>query len=150
MKMLDAFKPAVAKSVLLFLAGFVWLCMGSMLVILAYFWLVHTPDRTYIPFLGGGFILGLIVHHFGFLKIVDKNIARIRPMTDKRCLFSFITWKSYLIILVMVVMGSFLRHSSIPKHFLAILYSGIGLALILSSIRYIRAFLKELTNKEPF
>ena len=81
-----------------------------------------------------------------YLKIVDKNIERILPMVDKKCLFSFITWKSYLIIIVMVAMGSLLRHSAIPKHYLAILYTGIGLALILSSLRYLRVFVQELTK----
>jgi hypothetical protein len=37
-------------------------------------------------------------------------------------------------------MGGLLRHSMIPKKELAILYIGIGLALILSSVRYIRVF----------
>jgi hypothetical protein len=86
----------------------------------------------------------LLVHHFGFLKIVDKNIERILPMVDKKCLFSFITWKSYIIIMVMVALGTFLRHSAIPHRFLAILYTGIGLALILSSLRYLRVFLHEI------
>jgi hypothetical protein len=48
------------------------------------------------------------------------------------------TWKSYLIVAVMVTMGIMLRHSSIPKQYLSIMYIGIGTALILSSIRYFR------------
>ena len=84
------------------------------------------------------------VHHFKFLKIVDKNIQRITPMTDKRCLFGFISWKSYLLIMVMVALGVCLRHSAIPRPYLAILYSGIGIALILSSLRYMRVFISHL------
>jgi hypothetical protein len=61
-------------------------------------------------------------------------------MNGVRCLFAFIPWKSYLMIAVMVIMGGLLRHSMIPKKELAILYIGIGLALILSSVRYIRVF----------
>ena len=51
---------------------------------------------------------------------------------------------SYIIIAVMIIMGTLLRHSEIPKPYLAILYTGIGFALILSSIRYIRIFIKEI------
>lgn len=66
------------------------------------------------------------------------------------CVFSFMPWKSYLIILIMMAMGVTLRHSAIPKHYLAILYTCIGLALILSSMRYMRAFLKEVRGgNEP-
>jgi len=92
--------------------------------------------------------MALLVHHFLFLKIVDKNIARILPMVEKKCLFSFITWKSYMIIIVMVTMGTLLRHSTFPKQYLAILYVGIGLALMLSSLRYIRVFVGEMRNKK--
>jgi len=62
-------------------------------------------------------------------------------LTQKRCLFSFMTWRSYLIVLVMVSMGIALRHSSIPKRYLSVLYNGIGLALFLSGIRYLRFFI---------
>ena len=144
MRRRDIFKPAVTKSVLLFLAGFVWLCVGAMLLVLAYSWLSEAPRTVSFLFFGFGGVAALLIHHFGFLKIVDKNIERILPMVEKKCLFSFITWKSYMIIIVMVMMGTLLRHSAIPKQYLAILYTGIGLALILSSLRYIRVFINEI------
>jgi uncharacterized membrane protein len=147
MRKRNPFKPAVTKSVLLFLAGFVWLCVGTMLLVFAYAWLSDAPGKTASMFFGYGIALALLVHHLGFLKIVDKNIERILPMVDKKCLFSFITWKSYIIIIVMVALGTFLRHSAIPRQYLAILYTGIGLALILSSLRYLRVFVHE-TRKQ--
>jgi len=52
------------------------------------------------------------------------------------------TWRSYFIVLLMVTLGIILRHSSIPKNYLAVLYIGIGLALFLSGIRYLRFFIK--------
>ncbi len=143
MKKLDIFKPAVTKSVLLFLAGLVWLCVGTMLLFFAYTWLSNVPITLSYMLFGGGVALALLIHHFGFLKIVDKNIERILPIVDKKCLFSFITWKSYIIIIVMVAMGTLLRHSTIPKKYLAVLYTAIGLALILSSFRYMRIFINE-------
>jgi hypothetical protein len=144
MRKRDTFKPAVAKNALLFLAGLVWLFVGTMLVVLAYSWLSDAPKKIFFIFYAFGILLALLVHHFGFLRIVDKNIARILPMVDKKCLFSFITWKSYMIIIVMVGMGTFLRHSAIPRQYLAILYTGIGLALILSSLRYVRVFIHQI------
>ena len=41
---------------------------------------------------------------------------------------------------IVLTMGITLRHSSIQKPWLAILYIGIGLGLFLSSVRYIRYF----------
>ena len=145
MRKIDKYKPAVTKNVLLFLAALVWACVGTMLLFLAFSWLAEASDTINIYlFAGPGVILALLAHHFGFLKIVDKNLQRILPMDDKQCLFSFIPWKSYLIIVVMVAMGAILRHSVIPKQYLAILYTGIGLALILSSFRYVKVFFRKI------
>ncbi len=140
MKSMKKYKPAVTNSVLLFLAGFMWACVGTMLLFLAFSWLSAASRPTFYLFGGTGVVFALMVHHFGFLKIVDKNLDRILPMDEKQCLFAFIPWKSYLIIAFMITMGAILRHSSIPKPYLAILYTTIGLALVLSSVRYIRTF----------
>ena len=136
------YKPAVPKAVLLFLAGGLWFGVGSMLLFLATSWLREATQINRAVFAGSGIVLALLIHHFGFLKIVDKNLGRILPSDKKKCVFSFMPWKSYLIIPAMITLGIVLRHSAIPKHYLAILYIGIGLALTLSSMRYIRYFSK--------
>lgn len=144
----DKYKPAVTKNVLLFLAGFVWTCVGAMLLFMAFSWLSKASNVNSTVFVSAGVVLALLVHHFGFLRIADKNLKRILPSDDKKCLFSFISWKSYLIIAAMIAMGTMLRRSAIPKQYLAILYIGIGLALILSSVRYMRIFLREIRRQE--
>lgn len=141
---IKAYKPAVHKAVLLLLAGGLWLGVGSMLLFLAISWLRDTALMNRVVLGSSGVVLALLVHHFGFLKIADKNLERILPATEKKCIFSFMPWKSYLIIPGMITLGIILRHSSMPKQYLAVLYIGIGLALVLSSVRYIRYFLKEL------
>lgn len=133
----DKFKPAVPKKILLFIAGLMWCGVGIMLTSMAVHWLkVYDGSPWY--FAVPGIIAALVIHHFGFLKIVDKNLGRIARLPGKPCIFSFISWKSYLIILIMVTLGITLRHSPIQKHWLSIIYLGIGLSLFLSSIRYFR------------
>jgi hypothetical protein len=144
MRKRDKYMPAVSKVVLLFLAGMLWLCVGVMLLFLASSWLLEAEVANRSVFAGTGVVLAILFHRFIFSRIVDKNLARILPVDEKRCLFSFMPWKSYLIIPIMIAMGAILRHSAIPKHYLAILYTGIGLALVLSSGRYARVFLREI------
>jgi hypothetical protein len=141
-------KPAVNKGVLLFLAGFMWFGVGTMLLFLSFSWL--KAFQVHGSFLVGGIgvAVALVVHHFGFLKIVDKNLSRILPMEGTKCIFSFITWKSYIIVAVMVAMGALLRYSPIPKPYLSMLYIGIGLALILSSMRYLRVLLSQIRKSK--
>jgi len=135
------FTPSVDKRVLVLLAGLMWCGVGIMLVRYAVTWLSPLGIRVSGIYFAAGFIAAMPVHHFGFLRIADKNLNRLLPLTQKRCLFSFMTWRSYLIVLVMVSMGIALRHSSIPKRYLSVLYNGIGLALFLSGIRYLRFFI---------
>jgi hypothetical protein len=143
-KKIDKIRPAVDKSALIFLSFFVWVVVGTMLLLFAYSWLKASQVDSSFLFVGVGVGAALVIHHFGFLKIVDKNLGRILPMEGKKCAFSFMTWKSYIIVAVMVTMGTLLRHSAIPKTYLSVLYIGIGLSLVLSSIRYLRVLLSQL------
>lgn len=65
-------------------------------------------------------------------------MARILPMEGRRCAFAFMSWKSYLLVFVMIFLGFVIRHSMIPKLYVAVLYTAIGTALFLSSVRYLR------------
>ncbi len=140
---LERYKPGVGKHILLLLSGVLWIGVGFMLLTFAVHWLsVEQGAAVLVPAVLG-ITISFVIHHFGLLKVVDKNLGRILPMEGKRCLFAFQSWKSYIIIVVMVGMGITLRHSPIPKPYLAIFYIGMGLALILSSFRYLHVFLKQ-------
>jgi len=145
MTALQQYKPAASKAVLLFLAGISWTGVGIMLITWAIGWL--SPSNHALLFAAIGTVIGLVVQHFGFTKIVNKNLKRLLPLKKKLCLFAFIPWKSYLIIGVMITMGSLLRHSDFPKPYLAIIYLAMGLALALSSLRYLRYCAYELMGK---
>ena len=139
--------PAVDKKILVLLAGLMWCGVGIMLIMFAIKWLIQFGGSGKVIFYLCGFLAAMPIHHFGFLKIADKNLNRLLPITEKKCVFSFMTWRSYFIVLIMISMGIALRHSAIPKQYLSILYNGIGLALFLSGIRYFRFFFVLLLNK---
>jgi hypothetical protein len=146
--LINKLNPAADKKYLILLAGVAWCGAGVMLIIFAVSWLNNYQGTGKILFYSAGFLAAMPIHHFGFLKLADRNLKRLLSLTDKKCIFSFITWKSYLIILIMVSLGITLRHSSIPKQYLSILYNGIGLGLFLSGIRYFRNSIKlMLKNK---
>lgn len=137
---LSCLKPSADKKILILLAGLIWICSGIMLISMSIIWLSAATLKDQILFFSAGFLVAMPIHHFGFLRIANKNLRRLMPGNDKRCIFSFMSWKSYLIIPVMASMGFFIRHSGIPKQYIAVIYGGIGLALFLSGIRYARYF----------
>ena len=138
--------PAVDKKILVLLAGLMWCGVGIMLMVFAVTWLNRYEGSGKLIFYLCGFIAAMPIHFFGFIKIAEKNLNRLLPLTEKKCVFSFMTWRSYLIVIIMVSMGIALRHSAIPKQFLSVLYSGIGLALFLSGLQYMRFFVKLIKN----
>ena len=141
------FTPSADKRILVLLAGLMWCGVGIMLIRFAVVWLSPLDIKTAGLYYAAGFLAAMPIHHFGFLEIADKNLRRLLPLNEKRCIFSFMTWRSYIIVLIMVSMGITLRHSALPKRYLSILYDGIGLALFLSGIRYLRFFVMLMRNK---
>jgi hypothetical protein len=75
---------------------------------------------------------------FVFRGIVNKNIERIEGGPERASAFSFQGWKSYVITVFMIVLGIVLKRSPIPKPDLAVMYLGVGLALMLASGLYHR------------
>ncbi len=130
------YKPAVSRNMLLFTAGILWTAVGLFLCLLAAHWLRTMVNRGSLLFALVGVVLAGAVYQFGFSKIARKNINRVCQYPDKVCFFAFQEWKSYLIISVMAPLGIFLRHSSLPRQYLATIYITIGLALFLSSLHY--------------
>lgn len=139
--------PAVDKTVLIAASGLLWSAVGILLCKRALGWLTSAPGHG--PLWPGiaGILLALMIHHFGFLKLVNKNIDRIRAKKGKVCIFGFQPWKSYVIILIMITMGQALRHSALPKPWLAVVYIGFGGAMLLSSVRYFRTFISLLAGR---
>ncbi|MFO7754561.1 MAG: hypothetical protein R6V34_01110 [Bacteroidales bacterium] len=136
------FKPSVRKKYLILISGVIWILIGLLLNHYAFNWLKDKSYANTYIYIISGIALALIIHHFGFLRVVDKNLGRIKTLNPETCVFAFMSWKSYLLVALMMAMGIALRHSTLPRNLLSVMYIGIGLALILSSIRYIRVFLK--------
>ena len=143
-EVLHKYKPGVPKYYLLIFSGIMWIAVGQFLIRLATEWLLLEEDPIKYLFVFFGITLGLIKYRITFLKVINKNIIRIEQRPGKLCAFSFLSWKNYVLVGFMMLLGITLRHSPIPKLYLSILYIGIGLGLILGSITYFKASIKEI------
>jgi len=133
---LKSLKPAVSRSWLIAIAGLMWTGVGVVLCRLAYHWfaVINTGAAAILGLLGA--VMALAAYHFGFSRIAQRNIKRLYLLTERTCVFAFQTWKGYLIIGGMIILGAILRSSPIPKPYLAILYTTMGGAIFLSSFHY--------------
>jgi hypothetical protein len=130
--------PAAKRPTLILWAGIVWTITGAALIIVSFAWLDSSPAGRAVS-LTAGLLAGLAIYHFGFSKLADTNLERIRsqaPGKERVCIFAFQNKRSYYMIGIMMAAGYTLRHSPIPKIYMAPAYAAIGLGLVLSSVRY--------------
>ncbi len=134
---------SVQKKYLLLVSGLMWTGVGLLLISLATRWLEEIPDEPHWLIIVTGIIPGILVSLFGFTRIVHKNIQRIDEMDPRASVFAFQAWHSYVLIVVMMSMGIYVRQSGlIPMILKTPGYYTIGTALSLSSLRYYRAFVR--------
>ncbi len=147
---LEKFKPAVSKYWLMVLAGLMWTVVGIVLCRLAYIWLKTVPWSRALPLGSFGLVLALAAYRYPFSKIALKNIDRLCLMADKCCIFAFQAWRSYLVVIFMMLLGITLRYSPFPRHFLAVVYAAVGGALFLSSFHFYRRIWMLKIRKQPY
>jgi len=130
--------PSAHRETLVLVAGIVWSLVGLTIVSVAVAWLVSSPHDVLLIVLGGA-VAGYVIHRFGFSHLARSNLVRIyaqAPQKDKVCVFAFQNIRSYFLVVIMMLLGYGLRHSGIPKTYLAPIYLAIGLALTFSSLLY--------------
>ncbi len=149
MIVLKSLKPAVSKSWLIAIAGFMWTGVGVILCRLAYHWFAAINTGLAAILGSFGAAMALAAYHFGFSKIAQRNMKRLCLLKEKTCVFAFQTWKGYLVIAFMILLGAVLRSSPVPKSYLAVVYSTIGGAIFLSSFHYYGLLWRLVAQKDP-
>ena len=124
------FKPGVSRSVHLFAAPFLWTAVGCLLMVRGWDWL--DPGR--------GRLLALAALFAGTLKsllvldrVAARAVGRIARFGDRTCLGAVYSWRTWLLVLLMIGAGAALRRSPLPGPLLGTLYLAVGWSLCLSS-----------------
>ncbi len=131
---LHKMKPIVDRSWLFIVAGLMWTAVGLMLLWRAFGWLLAASHTMPLFLLGMG--IALLSYHFMFTNTVRKNIARLHTLPERTGLLAFNSARGYGIIVIMIALGIGLRHSSLDRSLLAVLYTAMGGALFLASFHF--------------
>ncbi|MBP0962513.1 MAG: hypothetical protein J5864_10280 [Oscillospiraceae bacterium] len=130
----------VKKRTLLMIAGIVWLIAGfnvARLGVISYL----AIERKWFLYL----LSVLVFAAFGmmFYKMSQKHTRRIFGYTEERQPFwRFFDLKAYIIMAVMMGGGIGLRSAGVfPDIFVAFFYTGLGVALALAGVLFIRNFI---------
>ncbi|MCK8603450.1 hypothetical protein [Desulfoferrobacter suflitae] len=138
--MLQRLTPSVQRHWLCLLSGLSWSVMGIMLCTMAAHWLSEIIWPVSLLASVAGLLLGTCIYRFAFAPMARKNVERILRLPSRVCLFAFQAWRSYALILVMMLLGFVLRHSPIPRVILSVIYLTIGTALTFGSSLYYEKF----------
>lgn len=141
-ELLYRFNPAVPNRLLMLLAGLIWTSVGAFLFIRAIGWIDVQHETQSSLFVASGVVAGLVWNRVMFSKVAARNVSRIARLPEHACVFAFTAWRGYALIVLMIVLGIFLRNSSIPKQYLAGLYAAMGGALFFSSFVFYRSYWK--------
>jgi len=115
--------------------------IGIYLIGLATRWGCENPSHLLILHVLIGLTGGLLIRKYGFSRIVNQNVGRIESMDGRASIFAFQAVSSYLLVIVMMLMGIYIRQSAfLPIAMKIPGYYSIGWALLSSSAGYYRAF----------
>jgi hypothetical protein len=144
---LSRFRPAVPRYYLFGLSGAFWSLAGAILCVRAALWLIVFPLGVEIALETASIAIALVGYLLLFIRVVRKNIDRIRRLPEKACVFAFTAWYGYLLIALMVWLGILLRNTAIPKYFLVVPYSAMGAILLIGSARFLKQFLTDIARR---
>ena len=135
--LLETFKPAIPRRYLTFVAAFVWLYAGGMLLFKGVSFLDYTQSFLILKLIIST-VLGLLFFMLLFTKIAAKHVSRILNIKyEKPCLFSFFNWKSYFMMGSMITLGVLLRvFKVVPIQQLSFLYLVMGIPLLISAFKF--------------
>lgn len=123
-------KPGVSRAVHLFTAPLLWTAVGGLLMARGWSWL--DPGRGRLLFLAAG-LLGTLKSLFVLDRIARRSLERIVRFQDNTCLGAVYSWRTWLLVFLMMLGGIVLRSVTQPGPCIGILYGAVGWSLCLSS-----------------
>jgi hypothetical protein len=130
----ERYKPAAPARVHLLLAALTWTVVGGALLTFGVSWVVVDPIPRW-PFWVGLVIAGGIVKARLVMSRAAKRIVRrIRERGDGRCVGGFFAIQTWLLVAVMILGGRLLRQNVLPSHAVGLMYTLVGVALLLGAV----------------
>jgi len=129
-KRLNSFKPGVDRRVHLLAAAFLWAVVGLSLLVRGWIWMEPAENCWFLVL---AVALGILKSALILDRAARKGVERITRLRDGTCLGAVYSWKTWLLVGIMVTSGILLRMVYEPGKYVGTLYFAVGLALMLSS-----------------
>ena len=125
--LLSRLEPRASSRAQLIGAAVTWMIGAMILLTRGIFYLYDSHWAWWIIAVAG--VLGMAKGHAIMQRAARKGVERIKNR-DGRCFFGFFSWKTWLLIAVMMFGGIMLRESGLNDSVLAIVYLTVATGLI--------------------
>lgn len=139
MDAVNRFMPKVSRRTLLVLAGVVWSFAALKLLSIGIPDVIASPLPLWVK-ISGAVVIGWLFVRYIFGPMYFRHRLRIMLNEPERAPFHrFFDLRSYLIAIVMMSMGIFLRRSGwIDPDYLSVFYMGLGPALLAGGLFFLK------------
>ena len=83
--------------------------------------------------------MGVAKGHWVLARSARSNLRRILARGEGRCLFGFLSLRSWALVLFMMLLGWTLRHNPTTSPAVGSIYLAVGVALLVGSLELWRA-----------
>ena len=136
--------PGVNRRVHLLAAALLWTVVGMVLIVRGGKWIAPAEIVWFVP-------VALAVGTMKSVLVLDRSarrvVERIVKMRDGTCLGAVYSWKTWILVAMMITSGILLRTFFEPGTYIGTLYCAIGWALLLSSRFAWLEWFKWMSNK---
>lgn len=134
-KPLEKYKPAASARVHLLLASAMWTVVGGCLLYFGVRWVAGGKTPYAWLLLAVACAAGLLKAHFVLRRAAERTVKRILTRGDGNCIGGFLSIKTWVLVLLMITAGRFLRGGLLARTVVGLIYAAVGLALLVASLR---------------
>ncbi|MBU0482202.1 MAG: hypothetical protein KKG47_13990 [Proteobacteria bacterium] len=127
---MNRFKPNASVKTRILLAALLWSLIGMMLMVRGFFGISGSGLEWLFP---AAVLIGLVKSGLVLDRVAEKNMLRILEKGENQCLGGIYSWRTWMLVLAMILFGRLLRASSLPLWFIGVVYFTVGFSLFWSS-----------------
>lgn len=128
------FKPTASARMQILTAAAMWTLVGAGLLTVGIRWSRLANVTEWIVVLAVAATVGLLKGRFVLRKSARRIVSRILARGDGRCLGGFISWRTWLMVGLMMAFGRALRHGLLPHPVVGFIYAAVGAGLLVGAI----------------
>jgi hypothetical protein len=129
----EAHKPTARPRTQVLMAQLIWTLVGLGLLGVGLYWILQRFGWPGVLYAAPFVAVGLFKAVFALDKVARRTLGRIDARGASRCALGFLSAKSWLLVLGMMIFGRLLRASSLPHAHIGFLYLAVGTGLLVGS-----------------